>query len=166
MTVRKTNTEGIKKAAQAKREEALERTNAAIRQLIKEGKEVSFSSVSEAANVSRAWLYKNESIRAQVENLRNQSTSTKKVPSKLKASDSSKNTLIKMLKERTKKLERENLALRNQLEVVYGLTDPQLSKIIAEQQEEIAMLKNQNEETEQILEQARKQIEALQTSSQ
>jgi hypothetical protein len=48
------NTDGLKNHAQCKRDQAFERTQAGIRQLIKEGRPVNFETVSEVSGVSRA----------------------------------------------------------------------------------------------------------------
>ncbi|MBD2122408.1 DUF6262 family protein [Trichocoleus sp. FACHB-262] len=161
MTLRQPNTQGIEKAAQKKREQTFERVNTAIHQLLKERKEISFATVSEVANVSRTWLYNNQAIRDKIEELRNQSSSKKTVPPHLKPSDSSKDTIIKTLKERVKKLEIENRGLRGQLEVVYGLANPELLNTIETQQLEIAELERQNQHLQKILIQARAEIDAF-----
>ncbi|HEY9780759.1 MAG TPA: DUF6262 family protein [Leptolyngbyaceae cyanobacterium] len=120
MPVIQRNTEGLKKAALDKKERAFERTEEALRQLIKEGKPISFASVAEAANVTRAWLYKNETIRVRIEELRHQCQPKKKVPPNLKPSESSKDTIIATLRERIKKLDTEVHNLRKQNEVLLG----------------------------------------------
>lgn len=120
MPVVQRNTEGLKKAALDKKERAFERTEEALRQLIKAGKSISFASVAEAANVTRAWLYKNETIRARIEELRHQSLPRKKLPPNLKPSESSKDTIIATLRERIKRLDTEVHSLRKQNEVLLG----------------------------------------------
>ena len=120
MAVIQRNTEGLKKAAIDKKDRAFERTEEALRQLIKEGKPISFASVAEAANVTRAWLYKNDTIRERIEELRYQSQPKKKVPPNLKPSESSKDTIIATLRERIKKLDTEVHNLRKQNEVLLG----------------------------------------------
>jgi len=161
MTLRQPNTQGIEQAAQKKREQTFERVNIAIQQLLKERRDISFATVAEVANVSRTWLYNNKVIREKIEELRNQSSSKTAVPSHLKPSDSSKETIIKTLKERVKKLEIENRGLRDQLEVVYGLANPELLNTIETQQHEIADLERQNQHLQKILIQARAEIDAL-----
>ena len=161
MTLKQSNTEGIKKAAEEKREKAFQKTEAAIKQLIKEGKEISFAAVAQSAGVSRAWLYQNESVRVRIEQLRNQTEVSKRLPSNLQPSESSKDTMIATLRERLKKLENENRGLRTNLEVAYGLADPQLVEKVGVQQREIEELTKQNQHLSNLLKEARAEIELL-----
>jgi len=115
------NVEGLRQNAQKKRQEAIKRTDAGIQQLLKEKRSVNFKSVAEVAGVSTAWLYKEPEIKARIERLREQgSSSKKKAPPKQRASDASKDAIIKTLKDRCAKLDAEIKGLREQIEVVYG----------------------------------------------
>jgi hypothetical protein len=114
------NVEGLRQNAQKKREEAIKRTDAGIQQLLKEKRPVNFKTVAEVAGVSTAWLYREPEIKARIEQLREQASQTKKVPPKQRASDASKDAMIKTLKSRISKLDADNRELRKQLEVVYG----------------------------------------------
>ncbi len=114
------NVEGLRQNAQQKRQEAIKRTDVGIQQLLKEKRSVNFKSVSEVAGVSTAWLYKQPEIKARIEQLREQGNQTKKAPPKQRASDASKNTIIKTLKERCSKLDAEVKGLRQQIEIAYG----------------------------------------------
>ena len=115
------NVEGLRQNAQKKRQEAIKRTDSGIQQLLKEKRSVNFKSVAEVAGVSTAWLYKEPEIKARIEQLREQgSPSSKKAPPKQRASDASKDAIIKTLKDRCGKLDAEVKGLREQLEVVYG----------------------------------------------
>jgi hypothetical protein len=115
------NVEGLRQNAQKKRQEAIKRTDAGIQQLLKEKRSVNFKSVAEVAGVSTAWLYKEPEIKTRIERLREQgSLSSKKAPLKQRASDASKDAIIKTLKDRCGKLDAEVRGLREQLEVVYG----------------------------------------------
>ncbi|MBD2505190.1 DUF6262 family protein [Anabaena azotica] len=114
------NVEGLIKNAQKKRLEALERTEQGINQLLKEGKTVTFKAVSEIADVSTAWLYKEPDIKTRIEFLRENSIDNKSFCTKNKASEESKASIVKTLKERIKKLEAENRELRDHIEVVSG----------------------------------------------
>lgn len=64
------NTNGLKNHAQCKRDQAFERTEVAIRQLLKEGRPINFETVSKVSGVSRAWLYNQPEIRQRIEQLR------------------------------------------------------------------------------------------------
>jgi len=115
------NVEGLRRNAQKKRLEAIERTDVGIQQLLKEKRSVNFKSVAEVAGVSTAWLYKEPEIKARIEQLREQgSSSSKKAPPRQRASDASKDAIIKTLKDRCGKLDAEVKGLREQIEVVYG----------------------------------------------
>jgi DNA repair exonuclease SbcCD ATPase subunit len=114
------NVEGLRQNAQKKRQESIKRTDAGIQQLLKDKRPVNFKTVAEVAGVSTAWLYREPEIKARIEKLREQGSNNKKAPSKQRASDASKDAIIKTLKQRCNKLEAEVRGLREQLEVVYG----------------------------------------------
>jgi hypothetical protein len=115
------NVEGLRRNAQKKRQAAIKRTDAGIQQLLKDKRPVNFKTVAEVAGVSSAWLYREPEIKARIERLREQgSSSSKKAPARQRASDASKDAIIKTLKERCSKLDNEVRGLREQLEVVYG----------------------------------------------
>ena len=118
----KRNTQGLIENAKKKRLLTIEKTEKAIDKLLKEKKNVNFVAVSKTANVSKSWLYKEKSIAKRIVDIRDrqqpiQSATPKKSQ---KASDDSKNAIIRALKERIKKLEGENRKLKKQLEVAYG----------------------------------------------
>jgi chromosome segregation ATPase len=118
MTVKR-NVEGLRQNAQRKRQEALEKVEQGIRQLLKEGKPINFNTVTQVADVSKAFLYKEPEIKERIEQLRQQGA--KKRPElKQKASDASKDAMIRVLRERIKKLEERNRELSRQNEVFGG----------------------------------------------
>jgi hypothetical protein len=115
------NVEGLRQNAQKKKQKAIERTNAAIQQLNKEGRPINFKTVAEVAGVSTAWLYKETTIKTRIEALREQGGKKQKsVPPEQKATDSSKEAKYQALKQRLQKIEAENRGLRNQLEAIHG----------------------------------------------
>ncbi len=114
------NIEGLKDNAAKKRQEAFERTDKAIQQLIKQKKKINFNTVAEAANVSKAWLYKEPEIKSRIESLRGEHSGTNNVPVQERTSDSSWKAKYQTLKDRLQKVEAENRGLREQLEVAYG----------------------------------------------
>ena len=158
MTRRKPNTEGLKKSAQCRREETIESTEVALRQLIKQGEKVDFAVVARVAKVSRTWLYTNEPYRSQIKMLRSKSQSKKFIPSSLKPSESSKDTIIQTLRQRVKNLAAENQELRNQVEVAYGLAN---QNVIKEQAKEIEDLTKQNQHLTKLLIQAQTDEERI-----
>jgi hypothetical protein len=62
----------LRQAAQAKRQDAVTRTETAIRTLIKSQQDINFRSVARAAGVSLDFLYGNDDLRARIEKLREQ----------------------------------------------------------------------------------------------
>lgn len=118
MTVKR-NTEGLLQSVQKKRQEALDKVEQGIRQLLKGGKPINFNTVAQAADVSKAFLYKELEIKERIEQLRQQGTKSKPEP-KQRASDASKDAIIKTLRDRVKKLEVEVKELRRQNEIAYG----------------------------------------------
>lgn len=114
------NTEGLKDNAARKRQEAFERTDKAIQQLIKQKKKINFNTVAEAADVSKAWLYKEPQIKQRIQSLRGQSTGKNDTPPQEKTTDSSWKAKYQTLKDRLTRVEAENRGLREQLEVTYG----------------------------------------------
>lgn len=113
------NVEGLRQNAQKKRQEAIERAEQGIKQLIKEGKPINFEAVAAVSGVSKAWLYKEPDLKTRIQQLRVQGTK-KNVPPAQKSLDSSKNAIIATLKERIKRLEQKNCELGKQLEVFGG----------------------------------------------
>ncbi len=140
----KRNTSGLEAHAQQKRESAIKRTEDAIARLIQNKRPVNFKTVSEESGVSRTWLYKEPEIKDRINQIKNKQTnksrSKRKVDNQLtnQAIDTSQ---IDELKIKIKKLETENYALRNHLEVVYGMTEPQLIEKVKVLQQENEALK-------------------------
>jgi len=64
--------DALRRAAQSKRQAATARADAAIRQLIKEKKDINFRSVARAAGVSLDFLYSNDGLRTRIGKLRAQ----------------------------------------------------------------------------------------------
>ena len=115
----KRNTHGIKAAANKKREAAIERTEKAISTLIKEQTAINFNTVSRAANVSTSWLYGEPELCDRIKFLRQQGKSKKQSP-KIRASDASKDAMIRTLKDKNKQLRNDVKALKLELERAYG----------------------------------------------
>jgi hypothetical protein len=118
----KRNTSGLIESAKRKALETENRTEKAIRELIKTGSSINFHTVSKAAKVSIPWLYKNERMRERIETLRAKYNASQCVPVPLpeRPSEASKEAIQVVLKRRIKELTEENMALKKQLEVAYG----------------------------------------------
>ena len=114
------NTSGMVKAAKKKREAAIERTDKAIKQLIKENQPINFHSVAKAANVSVPWLYKEIEIKERIQQLREQQRLKVKLDEGRKTSTASKDAIIATLKKKIKQQDEEIKQLREQLKVAYG----------------------------------------------
>lgn len=117
------NPDKLKEAAEAKKEEALEKTEKAIVELTKAGQSISFPTVAKAADVSVSYLYKYDEIKERIAHLREQQKRTTRKSSILHtqpASDKSKAVIIHTLKEENKKLRAEIEGLRRHIEVIQG----------------------------------------------
>lgn len=139
--------EALKEATDRKRQSALDKTNAAIAQLLKEGKRINFPTVAKEAGVSVTYLYKYDELKERINHLRQQQEETIKKPiTPQSASDKSKQVIINQLRERVRQLEVDNRELRSKNETVYG----RLYQIQGVQQEvealrlEITSLKAEN----------------------
>lgn len=166
----KRNTSGLEAHAQQKRESALKRTEEAIARLIKDKRPVNFKTVSEESGVSRTWLYKEPEIKARINEIKNKKST--KLRTKKSASSNSNNQpidtlLIDEFKTKIRKLETENYTLRNHLEVVYGMTDPQLvEKVKILQQENEALKMRLNGSSNEADRQLKERIQFLELENQ
>lgn len=109
------NTEGLKAYAQWKKENTAKKVDEAIKRLIKTKNHINFNSVSVEADVSKAYLYNNQEIRNRIETLRKQLValpSPKQVKSEM--TSASKDVLIASIREKIRKLEKENMLLKQE----------------------------------------------------
>lgn len=115
------NIVGIMKYSKEKNYIAKKKVDQAIKKMLKNHTIINFNSVSIEANVSKAFLYKYDDVRNQIETLRNQQ---KNLPSpknaKYKMTDNSKDVLITSLKKRIHFLEEKNKDLNDKLKLNYG----------------------------------------------
>ena len=114
------NTEGLATAARSRRESTIKRVNAAIQSLVAEKRTINFNSVAKEANVGKTWLYKEREIKEMILCYRDQSNKSKISNKQAPSSPDSKDTLLKMLKEKIKEIDAENRDLKRQIEVLYG----------------------------------------------
>ncbi len=112
--------EALKEATERKRQEALNKTDKAITQLLKENKSISFPIVAKVAGVSVQYLYKYEEIKNRIKHLQKQQKGVFSPSTPQPASDKSKTVIINHLKERIRKLETENRGLGDHIEAVSG----------------------------------------------
>lgn len=104
--------EALRSSAAQKAKESAERVEQALERMIKQGQIISFKSVAQAANVSTAYLYKQEDLRNRIETLRDQQKQRPKSKQPPAASDNSKSVIISTLREENKKLRAEIDELR------------------------------------------------------
>ena len=116
------NIAGLRTTAQKKADAARQRTEEAIRLLVKEQRPINFKSVSETAHVSTAWLYAHEDVKRHIMELRARQVPKPKIwiPPQERASDASKDVLIAALRQRVKEQEEQIRELKKQVEVAYG----------------------------------------------
>lgn len=110
------NTDGLKVYSKQKQLETAKKVDEVIQLLIKIKGSINFSSVSERSGVSKAYLYRNQAIRARIETLRKQQQG---LPSrkhiKVEMTDSSKDVLLAAKNKRIRVLEAEVKRLKEQL---------------------------------------------------
>lgn len=119
----KPNTDAVVRLAAEKSERARIRTREAIQRLQQQGKPINFSTVCEAARVSKTFLYdpRHADLAEEIRRLRELPVQRSAVvqPPKGK-SDSAKDAQIARLKERVHKLEQQVRELQQENELLYG----------------------------------------------
>ena len=116
------NTEGVKKHAQMKSQEATQKVDKAIQHLIKTKAKINFNQVAMESGVSKAFLYNNQEIRNRIEGIRKQQEGLN-TPKAIKhnMTDASNDSLIAAKNNRIKKLEEENKRLKDELLILRGM---------------------------------------------
>lgn len=112
----KKNLEGLRQNAQKKRQETLKKAEIGIQQLLKAGEPVDFATVANVAGVSKAWLYKEPEIKAQIKLLRQRSHPNQSMI-ETRTRRTSELATNQILLKRIKKLELENDRLKKRLEL-------------------------------------------------
>jgi Family of unknown function (DUF6262) len=148
----------LKAAAQKKKEEALSKTELAIKQIIKQGKKINMSVVAAHANVSVSYLYKYPEIRQRIQQLRDQQV----VPARsvnYSATNASNQVIATQLRSRIKQLEVEVKELRLINESLAG----QLHEFMG-YQAQVEHLQSQNIELQNSLDSIKKQQRSIPSS--
>lgn len=115
------NRAALAAATQRRCTDARERARAALRQLDHLGTPVTFVAVAEAANVSRALLYRDPQLRAEVERLRDTAhPSRSPLPSALRATEASLRSRLETLLDDLQTLRAENYKLKEHLARLLG----------------------------------------------
>ncbi|MGD0446729.1 MAG: DUF6262 family protein [Edaphobacter sp.] len=113
------NTDGLKRNARSRSEDAMRRTTAAILLMLSEETEINFRSVATRAKVSTAWLYGTKAVRDKIVKIRN--TSPVSAGENLQHRQRlSHERVVATLRIRILTLEVINRELKEQLEAAYG----------------------------------------------
>ena len=116
------NTRYLAQANAQRRQATLARAQAAISQLDRDGQPVTFCSVSRAAGVSRAWLYRENDIHAAIVSLRTACPqATPGVPAAQRKSMESLREQLDAARTEITRLKSDNTAMRNQLARQLGI---------------------------------------------
>jgi hypothetical protein len=117
------NIAGLKRSAQLRSEQAMDRALAALHRMETTYREINFRTVAFEAKVSTAWLYGQEDLRVRIMRSR-RTTSHKVVPSVSAKQDrehQSRQNIVAALRLRIKTLEEKNRELTELLERAYGV---------------------------------------------
>jgi len=109
------NTRFLSQATQQRRELTLERARQAVRRLDQDGQAVTFCGVAAEAGVSRSWLYREPTIRAEIERLRTARPARLRLPAAQRPSSESLHQRLDAVREEISRLREENRNLRDQL---------------------------------------------------
>lgn len=110
---------GLIKSAKQKNIKTFLRVSETLKKMIGEKQTITFSQVAKQAQVSRAWLYKNDEIKNKIETIREEQK--KKTPIDLITKNKQdQKEIVEQLKQRVKKLQQENSKLREQIAIIYG----------------------------------------------
>ena len=113
------NTDGLKRSARSRSEDATQRATAAILLMQAEKVDINFRSVATQAGVSTAWLYRTKSLRDKIMKARTTSPMVAgEVPQNRQRL--SQERVVATLRLRIRTLEAINRELKEQLEAVYG----------------------------------------------
>jgi hypothetical protein len=104
------NVDGLLAASALKHQEAERKVGNAIRALLRAGETITFRRVASAAGVSTGWLYAQPDVKEQITRLRRQTVDMAGRPSE-RASDASKDAIVRALRERVSTLDKERQLL-------------------------------------------------------
>ncbi|MGH3287277.1 MAG: DUF6262 family protein [Streptosporangiaceae bacterium] len=119
--MRPDNSRYLIQSARARSDAALTRARDALRDLDRAGQPVTFRGLAAAAGVSRAWLYRQPAIRAEIEQLRAAAPATARpVPAAQRGTDQSRQQRIEALLADNARLRADNTRLCNHVAVLLG----------------------------------------------
>ena len=106
----------LREAAQARHDATLRRAENTLRQLARKGGPITFRRVAEDAGVSRSWLYRQDELRRQIDQLRDTPASrASSLPAAERATVDSLRQQLRAYRNEIARLRLENQALREQL---------------------------------------------------
>jgi hypothetical protein len=116
------NTEGLRRSARSRSQDALQRASIALSRLESSDREINFRTVAAEARVSTAWLYNHLKLRARIMQLRrSQAHGSSAGSESLDREGLSRRSIIATLRMRIKTLEQKNQELTELLEHAYGV---------------------------------------------
>jgi len=120
--VRADNSASLLRAAARRHQDSLQRARDALRRLDRAAEPITFQAVSDAAGVSRSWLYGEPAIRAEVERLRatRPAPGGVRLPAAEQASTESLHRRLEVTTDEVRRLERDNRQLRDQVARLLG----------------------------------------------
>jgi len=116
------NTRYLLQAARDRHEATMTRAADALRHLDQTGSPVSFRTVAQTAALSRAWLYRQPALRAEIDRLRTgqADSSRPRPPATQRASEESRQRRIEALLEDNARLRTDNARLHEQVARLLG----------------------------------------------
>jgi hypothetical protein len=121
------NLDGLRAASALKHHETERKVGDAIRALLRAGEAITFRRVASAAGVSTGWLYAQPDVKEQITRLRGQTVDMAGRPAE-RASDASKDAIVRALRQRVSTLDSERRLLlarvdelQQRIEVLYGV---------------------------------------------
>lgn len=115
------NTHHLRQAAADRHDAATQRATTALAALNRTGGPVTFTSLAEAADVSRSWLYTQPALRDTITSLRtNTPRSSAKAPAAQRATTESLRQRLDATRNDVTRLRAENQTLRDQLALALG----------------------------------------------
>lgn len=114
------NTSKMLEYSKLRTEQAVNKVNIAIAQMLKDNRSINFNSVSEYANVSKRFLYSNDEIKGKIIKIRSKNLTKQVQPIKSQLNESSKDVIISRQKLKIQSLNEEISKLRNEIQILYG----------------------------------------------
>ena len=120
------NIDGLRAASALKHQEAERKVDNAIRALLRAGETITFRRVATVAGVTTGWLCAQPDVKEQITRLRGQPVDKTARPAE-RASDASKDAIVRALRQRVNALDNERqhllariVELQQRIEVLYG----------------------------------------------